>query len=51
MEKALDMIEAQPRMQQMMNESAADIKAGRVLNTRELRQGYKQTKKGRDSRS
>ncbi len=48
-EKALDTIEAQPRMQQVMSASAADIKAGRVLNTRELRRRHNQTKTSKDS--
>jgi hypothetical protein len=50
-QKTLNSIEAHPRMRRMMKASATDIKAGRLLNTRELRQRHKQTRKGKDSRS
>ncbi len=47
LEEWLDTVEAQPGLKRMMEASAADIEAGRVLNSRQLRQQRKQTEKAR----
>lgn len=50
LEGLLDTIEAQPGLQRMMETSAADIEAGRVMNSRQLRQRRNQTEKARGRR-
>ena len=47
----LDTVEAQPGLGRMMDASAADIEAGRVMTSRQLRQRRNQTEKAKDRRS
>jgi predicted transcriptional regulator len=50
LEEWLDTVEAQPGLQRMMEASAADIEAGRVLSSHQLRQRRNQTEKARGRR-
>lgn len=50
LEGLLDTIEAQPGLQRMMEASAADIEAGHVMNSRQLRQHRSQKEKARGRR-